>query len=160
MANNGPPTAHSLLTAAYSGFPDATPSIPMTKLVPTIRRSLYNLKRDGVTEHRFGGSYMEIAQALVARSEPWPIQADFQRAIDLLEARGEVDEVQTERGICYSLTGTGEVEEEAARVPWWREQLRAAANDAVDILRRRLVAGIIGLVFLLGLGAGHFLLPK
>jgi len=161
MANNRPPTTHSLLTAAYSGFPNATPAMPMTKLVPAIRRSLYDLKRDGVAEHRIGGSYMEIAQGLVARSEPWPIQADFQRAIDLLEAQGEVDEVQTDRGICYSLTGTGELSEEAARVPWWREQLRAAAKDAVDILRQRLVAGIIGLVtFLLGLGAGHFLLPK
>lgn len=63
MANNRPPTAHSLLTAAYSGFPNATASIPMTKLVPRIRRSLYDLKRDGVSEHRIGGSYMEIAQA-------------------------------------------------------------------------------------------------
>lgn len=161
MVNNRPPTAHSLLTAAYSGFPNATPNIPMTKLVPTIRRSLYDLKRDGVTEHRIGGSYMEIAQAMVASGEPWPIQADFQRAIDLLEAQGEVDEVQTDRGICYSLTGTGDLAEEAARVPWWRGQLRAAAKDAVDILRQRLMAAIIGVItFLLGLGAGHFLLPK
>lgn len=158
MSNYRPPSVHSLLTAAYKGLPNADPKVPMTTVVRLIRRIIYDLERSGHPEHRLGLTEVEIAQALARKRKPVFMQADFQRAYDHLESLGQVSAVVTSRGTCYSLTANGEIEEEAARLPWWRKQIRAALNSAVVDLRGRVVAAVVA--YIVGaLTLGHYL-PK